>query len=279
MKIIYILILLLFSCKTPDHYNVIGVIKEIDKKQQRMLIDHDEIPGFMVQMVMYFNIHESINLDNFSVNDSVSFDLLVKDKDSYTINFKKYGKSLINISDNNFWEDNDDDPNYSLKEPGDYIIDGSFLTTSNKEVKLSEIVSKYSIISFIFSKCPMPNMCPASIVKNQYLANHFIDEDINFVIISFDYMYDTPSVMSDVYGSIETENIRFLSSYKHINDIFSLTQQSGITYWGVEENNIGHSMRSILVDENLKLITYFDGIDWKPGDAKNTIENLIKINR
>jgi len=84
--------------------------------------------------------------------------------------------------------------------------------------------------------------------------------------------------MSNVYGSIETENIRFLSSYKHINDIFSLTQQSGIAYWGVEENNIGHSMRSILVDENLKLITYFDGIDWSPGDAKNTIENLIKIN-
>ena len=278
MKIIYILILLLFSCNTPDHYKVTGVIKEVDIKKQRMLIDHDKIPGFMVQMVMYFNIHKSIDLNNFSTEDSVSFDLLVKNKDSYTINFKNHGKSKSTRIVDDFWEE-DNEPTYSLKEPGDHITNVSFLTTDNQEVQLADLVSKYSIISFIFSKCPMPNMCPASIVKNQYLANHFIDEDINFIIISFDYMYDTPSVMSDVYGSIETENIRFLSSYKHINDIFSLTQQSGIAYWGVEENNIGHSMRSILVDENLKLITYFDGIDWKPGDAKNTIENLIKINR
>ena len=69
----------------------------------------------------------------------------------------------------------------------------------------------------------------------------------------------------------------FLSSYNHLNDIFTLTQQSGVGFWGVEENNIGHSMRSILIDKNLKLLKTFDGIDWKPGDAKKDIENILKI--
>lgn len=277
MKIIYLLIILLLSCNTPKHYKVVGVIKDIDIKNQKMLIDHDEIPGFMVQMVMYFNIHKSVNMSNFSPNDSVSFDLLVKNKDSYAINFVNNGKSITTIEDDDFWND-DDDPKYTIKEPGEFIDDTSFLTLSNKEIKLSSISSKYSLISFIFSKCPMPNMCPASIIKNQYLANHFLKDDINFIIISFDYLYDTPAVMKSMYGNMETDNMIFLSSYKHINDIFSLTQQSGVAYWGVEDNNIGHSMRSILVDENLKLITSFDGIDWKPGNAKNTIENLIKLN-
>jgi len=123
----------------------------------------------------------------------------------------------------------------------------------------------------------MPNMCPASIVKNQYLSNYFKNENINFILISFDYLYDTPKVLNNIYGSIETKNMKFLSSYNHINDIFSLTQQSGVAYWGVEENNIGHSMRSILIDKNLKLLKTFDGIDWKAGDAKRDIENFIKI--
>ena len=71
--------------------------------------------------------------------------------------------------------------------------------------------------------------------------------------------------------------MKFLSSYNHINDIFSLAQQSGVAYWGVEENNIGHSMRSILIDKDLKLVKTFDGIDWKAGEAKKDIIDILKL--
>ena len=57
----------------------------------------------------------------------------------------------------------------------------------------------------------------------------------------------------------------------------SITKQSGVGFWGVEENNIGHNMRSILVDKNLKLIKSYDGIDWTAGEAKKDIENLLKF--
>ena len=58
-----------------------------------------------------------------------------------------------------------------------------------------------------------------------------------------------------------------------------LTQQSGVAFWGVEENNIGHSMRTIVIDNNLKLLKTFDGIDWNPGEAKKDIENILKLYR
>ena len=123
----------------------------------------------------------------------------------------------------------------------------------------------------------MPNMCPASIVKNQYLANYFKDENISFLLISFDYIYDTPEVLKNIYGSLNKDNILFLSSYEHINDIFMLTQQSGAAFWGVQENNIGHSMRTIVIDKNLNLLKIFDGVDWKAGNAKKDIINILKI--
>ena len=58
-----------------------------------------------------------------------------------------------------------------------------------------------------------------------------------------------------------------------------LTQQSGVAFWGVEENNIGHSMSTIILDDNLKLIKTFDGMDWKTGDAKKDIENILKFHK
>ena len=278
MLLIILFSLLIFSCDTPQNYTVTGVIKKIDNQQNRVLINHDEIPGFMTKMVMFFNVHESEQLDSFSVDDSVSFNLIIKENNSYTINYKRLGISKINTFDQEFWDD-DVDNKYSLKTPGEFIHDSSFLNLVGDEVKLSEIISDFTLITFIFSKCPMPNMCPASIVKNQFLSNNFKNDNINFIIISFDYLYDTPRVLKNVYGAIENENIIFLSSYGHLNDIISLTKQAGVGFWGVEENNIGHNMRSILVDKDLKLLKSYDGTDWRPGDAKNDIKNLLKIYR
>ena len=278
MFFIFTSLLFIFSCDTPQNYKVIGVIKNIDKENNRLLIDHDEIPGFMVKMVMFFNLHNSVKIDGFAKNDSVSFDLIIKDKNSYTINYKKLGKSTINNFDKEFWE-NDEDSKYSLKEPGEFINDATFLNLDGNEIRLSEITSDLNLITFIFSKCPMPNMCPASIIKNQYLSNHFENKNIHFLIISFDYLYDTPEVLKNVYSTIKNKNIKFLSSYGHLNDIMSLTKQAGVGFWGVEENNIGHTMRSILVDKELQLLKSYDGIDWKAGDAKKDIENLFKISK
>ena len=272
MKFTLLLILFIFSCNTSQNYKVTGVIKEIHNDKRKLLIDHEEIPGFMVKMVMFFNLHKSVNINKFSVNDSVNFDLIIKDKDSYTLNYNILGKSKI--EDEEFWDDGTESK-YSLKEPGESIDNVTFLNTSGNPISLSDLESDFTLISFIFSKCPMPNMCPAAIVKNQYLASKF--KNINFLLISFDYLYDTPEVLENIYGNIETENMFFLSSYKHLNDIFSLSQQSGVAFWGVEENNIGHSMRTILIDKNLKLLKTFDGLDWKPSEAKKDIENLIRL--
>mgnify|MGYP001595851065 CR=1 FL=1 len=269
------ILILLFSCNTPKTYKVIGVIKEINKNDNKLLIDHEEIPGFMVKMVMFFKLHNTVDINQFTINDSVSFDLIIKNKDSYTINYNKIGTSALN-TEKDFW-DNGEDSKYNLKEPGEYIDNVSFSNTSNNNVSLSDFNSDFILISFIFSKCPMPNMCPAAIVKNQYLANYFKNENITFLLISFDYLYDSPKVLKSMYGPIEKENLHFLSSYNHLNDIFSISQQSGVAYWGIEENNIGHTMRSILIDKNLKLIKTYDGINWKPSEAKKDIDNLLKI--
>jgi len=273
---IFLISIIILSCETPIRYPVTGVVKEIDISKNKLLIDHDKIPGFMDKMVMYFNLHNSVNINDFSINDSLTFDLIINNKNSYTKNFAFHGKSII--KDDDFFLD-DDDMKYELKKPGEFIDDATFLTLDNKKVKLSDYKNKFIVISYIFSKCPMPNMCPAVILNNQYLSKKFENDDIIFLLVSFDYIYDTPDILKESYASISSENLIFLSSYNHINDIFTLTQQSGVGFWGVEENNIGHTMRTIIVDGNLKVVKAFDGFEWKPGDAKRDIENLLKYYR
>ena len=98
-KYLFFIIIILLSCETPIKYHVNGVVKEIDKSKNRLLIDHDEIAGFMDKMVMYFNLHKSININDFSINDSLTFDLIINNENNYTKNFTFYGKSKINKDD------------------------------------------------------------------------------------------------------------------------------------------------------------------------------------
>ena len=125
---ILIIILLLFSCKTPEKYNVTGVIKDIKQEENRLLIDHDEIPGFMVKMVMYFNLDSSVDINEFSINDSVNFDLIVTKNTSYTLNYLNLGKS--SIIEDDFWDEDND--KYKQLTIGETIDDATFLTIDNK---------------------------------------------------------------------------------------------------------------------------------------------------
>ena len=72
------------------------------------------------------------------------------------------------------------------------------------------------------------------------------------------------------------QNITFYSSVGHLNDIFSIAGQSSVSFWGIEENDIGHTLRSIILDPERRLMKVYDGTDWRTQSAKLDIQNLLK---
>ena len=277
-RIMLFLLLLLISCNTNPTYNVTGVIIEKDNQKRVMLIDHDEIMGFMDPMIMNFNIHDKVNMNKFELMDSVKFDLVILEGTHYTINFDKIGiRNNLNSSKLDKFSDNSDKL-YSPKKIGEKISDISFTTLNNSEYSLYKSEKDFIIISYIFSRCPMPEMCPALVSKNQYLAKSFIEnKNIEFLLISFDYLYDTAKVLEDKYINIESSNLKFLSSVNHLNDLMLLTKQCDLSFGGVEENNIGHTMRTIILDKNKKILEVYEGLNWKPADLKRDISYFISL--
>lgn len=274
-KIINLLILLiLISCSSDRNYTVRGVILEIQMEKHKLLIQHDEITGFMMAMTMPFNVHESVDLSEFAIGDSVHFQLVITGNTTYSQKFVVVSHRDPEVLE--VYEDWESDP-FDPLEMGDLIDDGTFITLDSTEVSLSDWGGQHLFISYLFTRCPMPNMCPALVVKNQYLANELKNENIHFAVISFDYLYDTPSLMQDFYGSLNEQytNMTFLSSVGHLDDLNLLTRQSGMHFWGVYENNIGHSMRSVLISPEGRLLAAFDGMDWLAGEVIHEIKNFL----
>ena len=287
---IILIIFLLISCSKDidspydESYPFTGIIiKKFDENNQ-MLIDHEEVPGFMDKMVMMFNIDSTIDVNNYNVGDSLNFNFYIKNKKegaakTWASELKIVGHRKL-LDEENYDDFFNDD--YSINI-GDKLSNATFLDINGKATQLSRWDGKFKFISFIFSRCPMPNFCPAVIMKNQVLSNKFKDShNIEFIIISFDYKYDTPEVLKNAYGDIfeDYNNIHFLSSYEHTQDIMLITKEAGLGFSGIDEGDereIGHTLKSLLIDPNGILIESYSGDIWEPKKIENEINERINI--
>ena len=148
-RIIYLLIILIYSCGENNKiYNVSGVVISINATERSIVVDHDSIPGFMMPMVMPFNV---INIDavkELSPNDSIHFKFTITDKSSYAHDFVVVGKRSNEIDEDEFWDDDE----YNKKEIGEEMSNITLINLDGKEVELSQYKDNYVFISFIFTR-------------------------------------------------------------------------------------------------------------------------------
>ena len=277
-KLIIILIIFIgSSCSDSKKiYDVTGVVLNINLNNKKVLIDHDSIPNFMMPMVMHFNIENRDVVKSLNKNDSVKFKFIITETSSYAMDFRIMGRRINDDGEDGFWEDDE----YTKKEIGEKLSNVTLLDINAKSTSLDDYSGKFVFISFIFTRCPVPNMCPAVVIKNGVIARNFKDNDnVKLVMVSFDYLYDTPEILKSFYGSsIEGfPNWNVLSSVGKVSDLYTLSSEIGCEYWGIEKNNIGHNLRSALIGPDKALLKIWEGDDWIAGSVSNEIENFIKF--
>ena len=268
--------------RQPISYPFKGIVIDIFSSDHKMMIKHDEVPDFMMEMTMMFNIDSSINLENYTIGDSLNFNFYILEQEEGPAKTWANEIQIVGHRDLKDEEIIDDFFNEDgVIEIGDKLSNYTFLDLDEQEIQLDDFNGKLKFISFIFSRCPMPNFCPAIIWKNQYLINQFSDNpNIEFIIISFDYKYDTPNVLKQAYGNIfeDYSNIHFLSSYGYKENIIKLTSEVGLGFSGIDENDprdINHTLKSVLLNPEGVLISSYSGDNWLPKEVEKNITSQL----
>ena len=279
-KIIIILIIFIgSSCSnSKEIYDVTGVVLEINLDDNKILVDHDSIPNFMMPMIMPFNVENKNVVKNLNKNDSVKFKFIITETSSYAMDFNIIGRGINDDGEDDFWEDDE----YTKKEIGEKLSNVTLLDINAKSTSLDDYSGKFVFISFIFTRCPVPNMCPAVVIKNGVIARNFKDyNNIKLVMVSFDYLYDTPEILKSFYGSSTDDfpNWDVLSSVGKVSDLYTLSSEIGCEYWGIEQNNIGHNLRSALIAPDKTLLKIWEGDNWLAGSVSEEIKNYIKFSQ
>lgn len=259
-------------------YLVRGVIQEIKRDGEIAIIDHEEIPGYMKRMIMPFRAKDPAEFADRKPNDRVSFRLLVTELESWVDRVTKIGVGPVDLRTprREFRLVRDVQP----LEIGDQVPNYPMTNELGRAVGLRDFQGKAVALTFIFTRCPMPDFCPRMTRRfeeayDALTADASAPKNWHLLSVSFDVDHDTPDVLkgySRVHGC-DPDKWSFLTS--ELIEMDALTEQFGMTFARETQGGFifSHNLRTAVLDTNGRVRKIFVGYDWK---ADALVEELRK---
>ena len=280
-------LLLISSCKqkpsgserssiaaTTQVFQVKGVIKDLKPDGKTVDIRHEEITNYMPAMTMPFEVKNSNELTGLKAGDVVTFRLTVTEKDEWIDQVRKEASAnpVELPSKATFRLVRDVEP----LQIGDRLPEYHFTNELGQPVSTSQFKGQALSITFIFTRCPLPNFCPLmsnnfSDVQKKLLAKPGGPANWHLLTITFDPEFDNPAVLNAYSKRFGADPAHWNVLTGDLIDITAISEQFGQTFWR-EEGALNHNLRTAVVDALGRVQKIFTGNKWT---ADELAEELI----
>ena len=153
------------------------------------------------------------------------------------------------------------------------------LTNENGEPVTAETFrGRPFVVTFIFTRCPIPNFCP---LMNRNFAQ--LQEAIRtgsgalaktrLLSISFDPEFDKPAVLKEAAKAEDADPAIWTFATGEKPQIEQLTRSFAVTVQP-ESGTLSHSLATALIDANGRIVEIWRGNGWKPAEVVSRIESL-----
>lgn len=159
---------------------------------------------------------------------------------------------------------------------GDYIPNFAMIDQDGQFLQIRELQGNAFVLNFIFTRCTVPTMCPASTTRMSELQTSAREaglDDLHFVTITFDPEFDSPGILrqyANGYG-IDLENFHLLTGTTQV--VQDLLRQFGILTME-EDGTINHTMATLLVDNKGRVAFRKEGASWTAKDFLDAAKDL-----
>jgi len=245
-------------------FEVRGVVQEVRENGAVLVIDHEKMPGYMDAMIMPFRVKDPSEASGLNPGDVVEFRYVVEELSSWIENIRATGETgAVKTRENASAE-----PAAPQLDIGDVLPDYEFIDEEGREVKLSDFRGGPVALTFIFTRCPVPEYCPA-MMRNFASVRETLETDPDapanwrLLTISFDSLHDTPEVMKS-YGAAFGQDGRNWSMLSSLCcSIDELAANVGLKF-GEVEGSYQHNLRTLVLDAEGRIERIFTDETWSP---------------
>ena len=251
------------SGRQPLTGRVVSVLKD----RASLLVDHDEIPGYMPRMTMEFLVGPG-DLALAREGAALRATLVEEGEGRFRLEgiwwVEATADAAVQQATSKLREDTTIRGRGAYREVGENLPDFALYNQEGKVVDAGRWRGKQILLNFIFTRCPVATMCPAAtsrMMETQAKAKAAGVANLELVSITLDPEYDTPGVLRDYAAArgIDTSNFSFLTGPESaIKDLFKqfgiLTEMKG----GV----LTHTLATLLINEQGRIVWRADGSGW-----------------
>ncbi len=280
-RLIYSCLLVLLSlaftplrAETPERvFEVTGTVRaRLD--DGRVVIQHEEIPGYMAAMTMRFTPPTPAETEALQAGDRVKFRYRVREGGSLADRFEVTARATAGGSASA--------PAAAAagKRParvraGDAVPAFSLIDERGQPVSNESIRGRFTVVTFIFTRCPVPEFCPAMAAKfggiqQAVSADASLTGSVRLLSVTLDPEFDRPEILREYGKSIgaKPETWNFATGDKAAVDALAKAFSVFAEFNGV---TLDHTLCTALIGPDGKVIEIWRGNAWNPSEVVTAI--------
>lgn len=248
-----------------------GEVMAADPAANVLTIKHEEIKDFMPAMTMEFSV-SSGDVSIVKVGQHVRAELVTDGKGEFHLEklwVEDPAKTAaVDAAAKSLVQDTVARGNKAYREVGETVPTFVLYDQDGRVVESERFRGKQILLNFVFTRCQVATMCPASVARfqqTQRLAREAGVKNFELISITLDPVYDTPGVLKTyaVSRGIDTSNYSLLTGPE--NAIKSLLAQFGVLA-NFEGELLNHTLATVLIDEHGRIVHRVDGSRWEPAE-------------
>ena len=279
-------LLTVYGCKTEKpatatgsstnerRFPIEGRVVAADPAAHTLTLDHHAVPGYMNAMTMSFNVRDGWVFHAAHPGDTVQATLVVGE-DAYLED--------ISITELRGPADLSSTSPVHLPQKGEIVPDFHFVNQEDRAIHLAQFRGQPLLITFIYSRCPLPDYCPrmsnnfAEVARTLRGSSPGAYARLQMLSITIDPEFDNARVMRGYgkgYAAAADPGFKHWSFATGSPDqIRRAAEFFGLSYEG-RNGQIVHNLRTALLDADGKVFEFYSGSQWKPADVAAQLQQL-----
>ncbi len=282
----------LAGCHTQQHadttpqqfktYPLRGKVIATNPAKGEVTLAHQAIPGFMEAMTMPYKVRDPRMLGELHPGDTVTADVLVSqtaDADVFVDHFVIVGQSK---------PDYRPAVQYHVPAPGDEVPNFRLTDQDGRPIRLSQFRGKALLVTFIYTRCPLPDFCPRvtrnfAVLEKSLATDPALYAKTHLLCASFDPEGDTPARLK-AYGE-QYMGAAAPKAFTHWDfaapskkELPTLAQWFDIGLSSETNGTITHTLSTTLIGPDGKVVRFYPGNEWTPQELLADVQKLYAVN-
>ncbi|MFT7518650.1 MAG: protein SCO1/2 [Kiritimatiellia bacterium] len=247
------LITLLTACWTTQGHPLQGTVVKVTGPTS-VVVQHQEIPGFMSAMTMPFRVKDPAVLVDLEPGDRITARLIVSEKKTWLVDIHEVGSAAPPVP-----------PTSDLGLPlvAGHAMPPLQVTLADGSPMTIGVGQRGPVaITFIYTTCPLPEFCPAIASRLQALQDQLKPGDATLLAITMDPDNDTPEVLLDYAKAVGARPDTWKMARAQPDALKSLAANAALTINTSDGPDILHTLRLLVLDEQGTLVERYDDARW-----------------